>query len=267
MMTIKSAPVTGPQETFTPHPGAQTRALKTGLPSVALADFSAAIFPFFLAARNVAECPEYRHVVPGHPPFCDLSAFDAEHCPEIKLRLATRRWKRSHWPLLCALIRGPCSNKIPLGDQKLDRLDRIRKDCRILPQKFLDLIETTSLDPRRCFAMADNIRCDEVVERVRLTAVPCVEETPNYGLVLLCRCAHGEALSIRRAPGRAVTGSPKSSGSLRDAVPMALDGGASLPGSSARGGISRRSLRRNPCSRTRRPNALAGRRHHRISRG
>jgi len=180
MMTIKSAPVTGPQETFTPHPGAQTRALKTGLPSVALADFFAAIFPFFLAARNVAECPEYRHVVPGHPPLCDLSAFDAEHCPEIKLRLATRRWKRSHWSLLRALIRGPCGNKIPLGDQKLDRLDRVGKNRRILAEKCLNLFKTPSLDTCCCFAMADNIRCDEIVERIRLTAVPCIEE--NAGL-------------------------------------------------------------------------------------
>src|SRR5262249_36291767 len=87
--------------------------------------FFAAIFPFVLAARNVGECPEYRHVVPGHPPLCDLSVFDAEHCPEIKLHPAARRWKRSHWSLLRALIRGPCGNEIPLGDQKLDRLDRI----------------------------------------------------------------------------------------------------------------------------------------------
>jgi hypothetical protein len=43
--------------------------------------------------------------------------------------------------------------------------------------------------------MADNIRCDEVVERIRLTAVPCVEETTDYGLDLLSRCVHGEAPS------------------------------------------------------------------------
>jgi len=41
------------------------------------------------ATRKVAECPEYAHVVPGHPPLCDLSAFEAEHCAEIKSRLAT----------------------------------------------------------------------------------------------------------------------------------------------------------------------------------
>jgi len=159
--------------------------------------------PIFSATRKVAECLEYRHVVPGHPPLCDLSAFDAEHCPEIKLCLATRRWKWAHCSLLRALVRGPCSDEIPLCEQKFDRLDRIGKNRRILPQKFLDLMKTPSLDTRRCFAMADNIRCDEVVERIRLTAVPCVEETPDYGLVLLCRCAHGEPpflLSFPRSP-------------------------------------------------------------------
>ena len=78
-------------------------------------------FPNISATRKMAERPEDRHVVPGHPPLCDLSAFDAEHCPEIKLRLPPRRWKSAHWPLLRALIRGPCSDEIPPGDQKLDR--------------------------------------------------------------------------------------------------------------------------------------------------
>jgi len=75
-------------------------------------------FPIISAIRKMAECPEDRHVVPGHPPFCDLTAFDAEHCPEIKLRLPPRRWKWAHWPPLRALIRGPCSDEIPLRDQK-----------------------------------------------------------------------------------------------------------------------------------------------------
>jgi hypothetical protein len=127
--------------------------------------------------------------VPGHPPLCDLSAFDTEHCPEIKVRLPPRRWKLAHWPLLRALIRGPCGDEIPLGDQKLDRLDRIGKNRRILPQKFLDLIKIPSLDTRRCFAMANNIRCDKLVEPIRLPTVPRVEKTPDYGLVLLGRCA------------------------------------------------------------------------------
>ena len=117
------------------------------------------------ATRKVAERSEYRHVVPGHPPLCDLSAFDAEHRPEIKLRLATRRWKWAHWSLLRALICRPSGDEIPLGDQKLDRLDRIGKNRRVLPQKFFDLIEAPSLDTRRCFAMANNIRRYEVVER------------------------------------------------------------------------------------------------------
>ena len=81
-------------------------------------------FPFCSATRKVAECPQYRHVVPGHPPLCDFSIFDAAHCPEIKLRPATRRWKWTHWSPLRALICGPCSDEIPLGDQKLDGVGR-----------------------------------------------------------------------------------------------------------------------------------------------
>ena len=44
--------------------------------------------------------------------------------------------------------------------------------------------------------MADNILRNEVVERIRLTTIPSVEETPDYGLVLLCGCAHGEVLIL-----------------------------------------------------------------------
>jgi hypothetical protein len=39
--------------------------------------------------RQVAERPKDRHVVPGHPPFCDFPAFHAEYRPEIKVRYAT----------------------------------------------------------------------------------------------------------------------------------------------------------------------------------
>jgi hypothetical protein len=74
-------------------------------------------------------------------PLCDLSAFDAEHCPEIKLRIATRGWKWTHWSLLRALICGPYGDEIPLGDQKLDRLNRIRKNRRILLQKYLYAVQ------------------------------------------------------------------------------------------------------------------------------
>jgi hypothetical protein len=91
------------------------------------------------------------------------------------------------------------------SDQKADRLSRIGKNRRVLPQKFLDLLKTPNLNAWHCFAMADNIRCDEVVERIRLTIIPCVEETPYYGLVLLRRCAHSEApslLSFPHAPGQ-----------------------------------------------------------------
>src|SRR6516162_1970829 len=53
-------------------------------------------FPIISPTREVAECPKDGHVVPGHPPLCDLSTLDAEHCPEIKLRPATRRWRWTH---------------------------------------------------------------------------------------------------------------------------------------------------------------------------
>jgi hypothetical protein len=39
--------------------------------------------------------------------------------PKIKLRPPPRRWKWPHWPLLRPLIRGPCSDEIPLGDGAL----------------------------------------------------------------------------------------------------------------------------------------------------
>jgi hypothetical protein len=81
---------------------------------------------------------------------------------------------------------------------------------RILPQKFFDLIKIPSLDPRCCFAMADNIGCNEIIERIRLTAVPYVEETPDYGLVLLRRCAHGEVPSVI-IPACIGTGAPRGS--------------------------------------------------------
>src|SRR5690242_9996880 len=131
-------------------------------------------FLLFSATRKMAECPEYAHVVPNHPPLCDLSVFDAEHRAEIKSRFATRRWKWTHCSLLRALVRSPCSDEIALGDQKLNRLDRIGENRCILPQKFLDLIEITSCDTRRCFAMTDDIRRNEVVKRIRLTAVQCI---------------------------------------------------------------------------------------------
>jgi hypothetical protein len=101
---------------------------------------------------------------------------------------------------LCASIRGPCSDQIPLGEQKLDGLDGIRKNRRILLQKILDLIKTSSFETWSCFAMADNILRNEVVERIRLTTVPCVDETPDYGLVLLYRRAHGEVLPLSSFP-------------------------------------------------------------------
>src|SRR4029079_14985078 len=124
-----------------------------------------------------AERFEYGQVVPSHPPLGDLYTIDAENCSEIKSHFATRRWKWTHLSLLRTLIRGPCSDKVSFGDQKLDHLDRIGKNCRILLQEVLDLIETPNLDSRSCFAMADNIRCDKVVERISLTFIPSVKET------------------------------------------------------------------------------------------
>jgi hypothetical protein len=59
----------------------------------------------FSTTGKVTERAEYRHVVPRHPPLCDLAALNAEHRPEIKFRFGTRRWKWTHWSLLGALIR------------------------------------------------------------------------------------------------------------------------------------------------------------------
>jgi hypothetical protein len=44
--------------------------------------------PLFSATRKVTERTEDCHVVPGHPPFCDLSVFDSEYCSEIKSRFS-----------------------------------------------------------------------------------------------------------------------------------------------------------------------------------
>jgi hypothetical protein len=42
------------------------------------------------------------------------------------------------------------------------------------PKTLADLIETSSLHTWRSFAMPDNIRRDKVIERIRLTAIPCI---------------------------------------------------------------------------------------------
>ena len=93
--------------------------------------------------------------------------------------------------------RRSCRDKISLGNQKFDRLDGIGKYRSIQPEKFLDIVEALSLEIRRSFAMPNHVRRDEVIERFRLTAVPCVEETPDYSLILLYRRAH---LPCRRVP-------------------------------------------------------------------
>jgi hypothetical protein len=51
---------------------------------------------------EVTERAEYRHVVPGHPPLCNLSALDAEHRSEIKCRFGARREERDQLvPFAC----------------------------------------------------------------------------------------------------------------------------------------------------------------------
>src|SRR5580700_227305 len=70
--------------------------------------------------------------------------------------------------------------------------DGIGKDKRILPKEFLDL----RLDAWCRLAVADEARRNQIIERVGLTAVPRVKETPDHGLVLLDRCTHGEGTSL-----------------------------------------------------------------------
>ena len=97
---------------------------------------------------------------------------------------------------LRAFVRRPRGNEITLGYQKLDCLDGIGKDKRILPKEFLDLIKTSRLDAWCRLAVADDARRNQIIERVGLTAVPRVKETPDHGLVLLDRCTHGEGTSL-----------------------------------------------------------------------
>src|SRR3954451_25124303 len=40
--------------------------------------------------------------------------------------------------------------------------------------------------------MADDVRSNDLVECFGLTAVPCIEESPDHGFVLLCRGTHCE---------------------------------------------------------------------------
>src|ERR1700722_15110568 len=164
------------------------------------------MFPLCSTTRKVTERAEDRHVVPRHPPLCDLSALDAEHRPEIKFRLATRGGKWAHRSPLRALIRRPRGDEIPLGEQKFDGLNGIGKDRGILLQEFFDMIKTLSLDARRCLAVAGDLRRGQGVERIRLTAVPCIEETPDHDFVLLDRCTHCKApflLFVAGTSGRA----------------------------------------------------------------
>jgi hypothetical protein len=81
--------------------------------------------------------------------------------------------------------------------------------------------------------MANNIRCDQVIERIRLTAVPGVEETPDYGLVLLCRCAHGEPPSLLSF-ACTWTGAPSLSRHPGPRDPLLLVGPA-IPGTARQG--------------------------------
>jgi hypothetical protein len=128
--------------------------------------------------------------------------------PKSNFALRPRRQKWAHLSLLRALIGGPSSDEVLLGDQKLDRLNGIGKNRGILPQKFLDLIKSSSFYTRRCFTMADDIWCDKVVEHSGLTGVPCVEETPDYSFILLRRCAHRETPSSVLIPACLWAGAP-----------------------------------------------------------
>src|ERR1051326_8242570 len=62
--------------------------------------------------REVAQRPEYRHVIPRHPPLGDLGPLHAEDGAEIKPRPAPRRGERPHRSLLCAFVRGPDDDEI-----------------------------------------------------------------------------------------------------------------------------------------------------------
>ena len=154
----------------------------------------------------MAECPEDRHVIPGHPPLRDLSALDTEHCPEIKLRVATRRWNGPISPCCVPSYVVHAATRFPSATRSLMVWTESGKTAVSCRRNSLTLIATPSLDTRRCFAMSDSIRRNEVVERIRLTTVPRVKETPDNGLVLLCRCAHAEVLFLtsRRNRLRAV---------------------------------------------------------------
>src|SRR5260370_33966653 len=77
-----------------------------------------------------------------------------------------------------------------------DRLNRSGKDLRVLPYKFLELIKTPDADTWSCLAMADDVRGDEFVERIRLMAVPSLPESPDHGLDLLGGCAHSHPPSL-----------------------------------------------------------------------
>ena len=154
--------------------------------------------PIFSATRKVAECPEDRHVIPGHPPLRDLSALDTEHCPEIKLRVATRRWNGPISPCCVPSYVVHAATRFPSATRSLMVWTESGKTAVSCRRNSLTLIATPSLDTRRCFAMSDSIRRNEVVERIRLTTVPRVKETPDNGLVLLCRYAHAEVPLRRR---------------------------------------------------------------------
>ena len=82
-------------------------------------------FLLFSTTRKVTERAEYRHVVPGHPPLCDLSALMWKTAPEIKFRFSTRGGNGPIGPFVCP--RRPFYYD-PLGDQMRDRMNRIRKD-------------------------------------------------------------------------------------------------------------------------------------------
>ena len=95
----------------------------------------------------MSQLHEYRCVVPRYPPLCNLALLHAENCPKIKSHFPPRR---REWPQLSplgALVRCPYGHEVALGNEVRERLDGIRKDCRILPEEFLVLLTAPDVDP------------------------------------------------------------------------------------------------------------------------
>jgi hypothetical protein len=71
-----------------------------------------------------------------------------------------------------------------------DCLPGVGKHRRILPQKFLQLIQAADFGSGRRLAMAYNIGRNKFVERLGLTVIPGFQEASDHSLVLLRCRAH-----------------------------------------------------------------------------